>query len=47
MHPPERRMRESVLAALRASLPEEAIKALLAEGVGWTEVEAFARAGIR
>ncbi len=47
LHPPERRMRESVLAALRARLPEAAIKALIAEGAGWTEEDAFARTGIR
>ena len=47
LHPPERRMRESVLAAVHASLPEEAITKLLAEGAGWSEEEGFARAGMR
>jgi len=47
LHPPERRMRESVLAALHASLSEEAITTLLEEGAGWSEEEGFARAGMR
>jgi predicted ATPase/DNA-binding winged helix-turn-helix (wHTH) protein len=47
LHPPEQRMRESVLAALRASLSDDAIAALQAEGARWSEDEGFASAGIR
>ena len=46
LHPPEKRMRESVLAALRADLDDDAIAALQAEGARWSEDEGFARAGI-
>ena len=46
LHPPERRMRESVIAALRASFSDDAIAALRAEGARWSEDEGFASAGI-
>jgi tetratricopeptide (TPR) repeat protein len=47
MHPPELRIRASVLAALRARFSEEAIAPLQAEGARWSEDEAFERAGLR
>jgi hypothetical protein len=47
MHPPELRIRASVLAALRARFSEEALAALQAEGTRWSEDEAFERAGLR
>ncbi len=47
MHPPEMRIRESVLAALRAHFSDEAIASLQAEGARWSEDEAFERAGLR
>jgi predicted ATPase len=46
LHPPEQRMRESVLAALRGRLGDDAIAALQAEGARWSEDEGFASAGI-
>ncbi|HSQ09669.1 MAG TPA: hypothetical protein VLN25_03500 [Burkholderiaceae bacterium] len=46
LHPPEKRMRDSVLAALRASLSDDSIAALQAEGARWSEDEGFASAGI-
>ena len=47
LHPPEQRMRESVLAALRSRLGDDAIAALQAEGARWSEDEGFASAGIQ
>ena len=48
LHPPEQRMRERLFAGLRAtpSLPADRLLALQAEGAGWSEDEAFARAGL-
>jgi len=46
MHPPEQRMRASVLAACGA-LPDDEVARLHQEGAGWSEDEAFANAGIR
>ena len=46
MHPPEVRIRERVLGALRARFSEEEIATLLAEGARWSEEEAFERAGL-
>jgi hypothetical protein len=40
-------MHESVLAALRSNLSDDAIAALQAEGARWSEDEGFASAGIR
>ena len=47
MHPPEQRMRESVLTSLCGRLSDDAIAALQAEGARWSEDEGFASAGIR
>ena len=46
MHPPEVRIREGVLAALRARFSDEVIATLQAEGARWSEDEAFERAGL-
>jgi hypothetical protein len=46
LHPPEQRMRESVLSALRAHHAPAQIEAWLADGACWSEDEAFAQAGI-
>lgn len=46
LHPPERRMRETIMTALRERLSENTVAALLREGAAWPEAEAFARAGI-
>jgi len=46
VHPPERRMRETILSALRDRMTEDTVAALLQEGAGWAEAEAFLRAGI-
>jgi len=46
LHPPERRMREAIMAALRERLADDAIASLLQQGADWNEAEAFARAGI-
>ena len=40
-------MRESVVAALRSRLGDDAIAALQAEGARWSEDEGFASAGIQ
>ena len=47
MHPPEVRIRESVLAALGERFSAAAVATLRAEGARWSEDEAFVRAGIR
>jgi len=44
LHPPEARIRQSVLSALTARLGGDAIAALQAEGACWSEDEAFERA---
>jgi len=46
LHPPERRMRETIVAALHERLDAAAIASLQQQGAGWRETEAFARAGI-
>ena len=45
-HPPERRMRDTVLAGLQAALPAEALGLLRQQGAGWGEDEGFAQAGL-
>ena len=47
VHPPERRMREAVLAELDAALTGADLAALLADGARWSEDEAFAHADLR
>lgn len=46
MHPPERRMRDTIMSALRERLAAAAIASLMQQGAEWSEPEAFARAGI-
>ena len=45
-HPPERRMRDTVLAGLQAALPAEALALLRQQGAGWGEDEGFGQAGL-
>jgi len=44
--PPERRMRETVLAGLQAALPADTQAALRQKGAAWGEDEGFAQAGL-
>jgi hypothetical protein len=46
MHPPEQRMRESVMAAA-GLLPDDLVARLHQEGACWSEDEAFDCAGMR
>jgi predicted ATPase/DNA-binding winged helix-turn-helix (wHTH) protein len=45
-HPPERRMRDTLLAGLEAGLPAPVLSALRREGAAWDEDEGYARAGL-
>lgn len=46
LHPPERRMREAVLAGVRPALGDASLATLVSEGARWSDDEAFARAGL-